>query len=135
MNKLIAVGNLTANPDLRSTPNGIPVCTFTIAVNGRKQDEAATFFRVTAWRQLAENCQRFLAKGRKVAVIGSVTLNTYKKANGETGASMEVNADEVEFLSPKEQQGDADDSGLTYTPPKVDGKSGMVVVDDEELPF
>lgn len=52
MNKLIAIGNLTANPELRSTPNGTPVCTFTIAVNGRKQDEPATFFRVTAWRQL-----------------------------------------------------------------------------------
>ena len=137
MNKLAIIGSLGRDPELRSTPNGIPVCTFSVGVTRRKGNEEpqTDWFRVTAWRQLAENCQRFLAKGRKVAVIGSVTLNTYKKANGETGASMEVNADEVEFLSPKEQQGDADDSGLTYTPPKTDVKAGFVKVDDEILPF
>jgi single-strand DNA-binding protein len=134
MNKVYIIGNLARDPESKTLPNGTNLCTFTVAVNQIKGD--AQYFRVTAWRQLAENCQRFLAKGRKVAVIGSVSLNTYKKGNGEAGASMEVNADEVEFLSPKEQQGDADDSGLTYTPPKVDGKSGMVVIDDEEtLPF
>jgi len=138
MQKLFIIGSLGRDPELRSTPNGIPVCTFSVGVTRRKGNEEpqTDWFKVTTWRQLAENCQRFLAKGRKVAVIGSVTLNTYKKANGEAGASMEVNADEVEFLSPKEQQGDADDSGLTYTPPKVDAKSGMVVIDDDEtLPF
>lgn len=133
MNSITIIGNLVRDPESKTLPNGTNLCTFTVAVNQIKGD--VQYFRVTAWRQLAENCQRFLAKGRKVAVIGSVSLNTYKKGNGEAGASMEVNADQVEFLSPKEQ-GDADDTGLTYTPPKTDVKTGMVVIDDEEtLPF
>ena len=133
MNKVFIIGNLTRDPETRQTPSGITICTFTIAVNRRGKDEKAVdYFRVTAWRQLAENCQRFLAKGRKVAVTGAVSLNTYTKKDGTGGASLEVNADEVEFLSPRS---DADDSGLTYTPP-ADKESGMVVVEnDDSLPF
>ena len=132
---------MTRDPQLRSTSAGIPVCTFTVAVNRRKAgaeagQPEADFFRVTTWRQMAENCNRFLAKGRKVGVTGTLNLNQYKDSNGLPRYSMEVQADEVEFLSPKEQQGDADDSGLTYTPPKTDAKTGMVVIDDDEtLPF
>lgn len=126
MNKLIATGNLVRDPETKTLPTGVTLCTFTIAVNGRK-DADAQFFRITAWRQLAENCQRFLAKGRKVAVVGSVSLNTYTKKDGSTGASLEVNADEVEFLSPK---GEGESAGL------VDAKSGMVVVDSsDDLPW
>lgn len=130
MNKLIITGNLVRDPETRQTPNGLTICSFTIAVNRRGKDNDADYFRVTAWRQLAENCQRFLAKGRKVAVTGAVSLNTYTKKDGTGGASLEVNADEVEFLTPRS---DADDSGLTYTPDK---ESGMVVVEnDDSLPF
>ena len=126
MNKLIAVGNLTANPELRSTPNGIPVCTFTIAVNGRKQDEPATFFRVTAWRQLGENCNRYLTKGKKVFVSGPVSVSTYTAKDGTTRASMEITADDVEFLSP---------AGTGAENAQVDERAGFVKVDDEILPF
>ena len=127
MNKLIAVGNLTANPELRSTPNGIPVCTFTIAVNGRKQDEPATFFRVTAWRQLGENCNRYLAKGKKVFVSGPVSVSTYTAKDGTTRASMEITAEDVEFLS---------HAGTGVENATVDAQAGFVKVDaSEELPF
>lgn len=88
------------DPELRTIPSGVPVCTFTIAVNGRKPEDTQ-FFRITTWRQTAENCQRFLAKGRKVAVTGAVSLNTYTAKDGTTKASLEVNADEVEFLTPR----------------------------------
>ena len=126
MNKLIAIGNLTANPELRSTPNGIPVCTFTIAVNGRKQDEPATFFRVTAWRQLGENCNRYLTKGKKVFVSGPVSVSTYTAKDGTTRASLEVTAEDVEFLSP---------AGTGAENATVDERAGFVKVEDEELPF
>lgn len=129
MNKLIAIGNLAANPDLRSTPNGIPVCTFTIAVNGRKQDEPATFFRVTAWRQLGENCNRYLAKGKKVFVSGPVSVSTYTAKDGTTRASLEVTAEDVEFLS---AAGTADHEA---TGAQADTRAGFVKVDDETLPF
>jgi len=109
VNKLIIIGNLVRDPESRSLPTGVNLCTFTVAVNGRK-DEEVSFFRVTTWRGLAENCQRFLAKGRKVAVTGAVSLNTYTAKDGTTKASLEVNADEVEFLGGN--RSDADDTGL-----------------------
>jgi len=107
VNKLIIIGNLVRDPESRSLPTGVNLCTFTVAVNGRK-DEEVSFFRVTTWRGLAENCQRFLAKGRKVAVTGAVSLNTYTAKDGTTKASLEVNADEVEFLGGNR----SDDTGL-----------------------
>lgn len=128
MNRLTIIGRLTRDPETRQTPSGITICTFSVAVDRRGNE--TDFFRVTAWRQLAENCQRYLAKGRKVAVIGSVSLNTYTKKDGTGGASLEVNAEEVEFLSPRS---DADDTGPTYTPKD---KGGMTVVEqDSDLPF
>ena len=106
MNKLTIIGNLTRDPELRTTSQGISVCTFTVAVNRRNTREGqpeADFFRVTAWRQLGENCAKFLAKGRKVAVVGMVSVSTYQANDGSTRAQMEVTADDVEFLSPKDQ--------------------------------
>jgi single-strand DNA-binding protein len=147
VNKLTIIGNLTRDPELRSTSAGIPVCSFTVAVNRRKASNAeagqqpeADFFRVSAWRQLGELCSRYLAKGRKVCVIGSVTVNTFAGTDGTTRASLEVNADEVEFLSPRGEgnEGGNMPSASTYTPssaPASSQNSGFVKVDDEELPF
>jgi len=147
MNKLFIVGNLTRDPELRTTSSGISVCSFTVAVNRRRSANStannqpdADFFRVSAWRQLGENCSRYLAKGRKVAVTGSVSVSTFQGQDGTTRATLEVNADDVEFLSPKgegmapgsEQSGSADGYGAVGTPPQG---SGFVQVDDEELPF
>jgi len=147
MNKLFIVGNLTRDPELRTTSSGISVCSFTVAVNRRRSANSAAnnqpdadFFRVSAWRQLGENCSRYLAKGRKVAVTGSVSVSTFQGQDGNTRATLEVNADDVEFLSPKgdgmapgsEQSGSADGYGAVGTPPQG---SGFVQVDDEELPF
>lgn len=106
MNKLTIIGNLTADPELRTIPSGVNVCTFTVAVNRRyssnKEERQTDFFRVTAWRQLGENCSRFLAKGRKVCVIGEVSARAFEGKDGAPRASLEVTADEVEFLSPRE---------------------------------
>ena len=126
MNCVMLIGNLVRDPESKTLTNGTNLCAFTIAVNGRGKDQEAQFFRVTAWRQLAENCQRFLAKGRKVAVLGSISLNTYTKKDGTSGASLEVNADQVEFLSPK-------DAAEQPKPPA----EGFIQVDDqdESLPF
>lgn len=86
------------------TQNGTSFCTFTVAVTKRKAQEGqpdSDFFRVTAWRQLGENCAKYLAKGRKVCVIGPVSMSTYKGKDGAERANMEVTADDVEFLTPK----------------------------------
>ena len=117
MNKLTIIGNLTGEPELRTTPSGKQVCSFTVAVNRRKKVEGqpdADFFRVSAWEQLGVNCNSYLAKGRKVCVIGSVSVRAYQTQNGESRANMEVMAQDVEFLSPKEM----DQSGMTRVEPK-----------------
>ena len=105
MNKLLIIGNLTRDPEMRTTTAGKDVCTFTVAVNRRKtgnnQQPEADYFRVSAWDGLAKSCGQFLAKGRKVAVIGSVSVHTFQTQTGETKAQLEVNASDVEFLSPK----------------------------------
>jgi single-strand DNA-binding protein len=126
MNKLMIIGCLGNDPTMRSLLDGTAVCSFNVAVSDKGKDKTTTWFRVTTWRQLAENCNQFLAKGRKVAVAGSVTLNTFTKKDGATSAILEVNADEVEFLSPKGERSD---------PVEVDKQSGMVVVGQDDLPF
>ena len=142
MNKLTIIGNLTRDPELRSTPNGVNVCDFTVAVNrrNRRDDQnqpEADFFRVTAWRQLGENCARFLAKGRKVCVIGPVSARSYTANDGSTRVSLEVTADDVEFLSSRYETGDAAPAQNAAAPaPKPAAPAGNYVrVDEEELPF
>lgn len=129
MNKIFLVGNLVRDPELRTTQSGINVCTFTIAVNKRQKGDSqgADFFRVTAWKQLGENCHKFLAKGRKVCVVGEVSVSTYNTQNGETRANLEVNAQDVEFLTPRTEQAEM--------PHQNANMNGYEEVDDEELPF
>lgn len=145
MNKLTIIGNLTRDPELRTTSTGIQVCTFTVAVNRRRGQNAdnaqpeTDFFRVTAWRQLGENCSRYLSKGRKVCVIGPVTLNTYTGNDGNTHASLEMTADDVEFLTPRSEAGEPVPSQPAAAAPSAPRSSapagGYVQVDEEELPF
>jgi single-strand DNA-binding protein len=135
MNKWIGIGNLTRDPELRTTTNGTPVCTFTIAVNRRHAQQNqpdADFFRITAWRGLADLCQKYLAKGRKVCVTGSVSVSTYEGKDGTTRASLEVTAEDVEFLSPRGERGDADDGGYAAM---QQAPAGFTQVDEDDLPF
>lgn len=127
MNKLTIIGNVTRDPETRTTSNGKNVCSFTVAVNSRKS-EKADFFRVSAWDKKAELCQQYLAKGRKVAVMGPVSVSVYQSNSGETRADMNVNADEVEFLSRGENG-----SGETEAPAPAKGFTD--VTNDEDLPF
>ena len=139
MNKLTIIGNLTREPELRTTTSGISVCSFTVAVNRRKtqnqQQPEADFFRVTAWRELGENCAKWLIKGKKVCVIGPVSVSTYQGQDGKTYANLEVTAQDVEFLSPAGQTENAPQAEPQT--PKADAQSGFqqVEMDTDELPF
>ena len=102
MNKLTIIGNLTRDPELRTTPSGVNVCTFTVAVNRKNHRDGepeADFFEVTTWRERGEMCAKYLSKGRKVCVIGAVSVATYTGNDGTTRAKLKQTADEVEFLS------------------------------------
>ena len=144
MNKLFIVGNLTRDPELRTTAAGDSVCSFSVAVNRRGRRDAqgnqpeADFFRVTAWRALGENCSKFLSKGRKVAVTGSVRVSTYQAQDGTTRASLEVQADDVEFLSPR-GEGEGASSGYapaaSAAPAAEPASAGFTAVETDELPF
>ena len=101
MNKITIIGNLTRDPETRVTQSGASVCSFTVAVNRRGQDDKTDFFRVSAWNKTGETCQKYLAKGRKVAVTGPVSVSTYTGQDGKAYANLEVMAQDVEFLSPK----------------------------------
>jgi len=160
MNKTYIIGNLTRDPDLRQV-NGrdgpVSVCDFTVAVNRRNKSSdgqnEADYFRVSVWRGLADVCKQYLAKGRKVAVVGPVSCRTYTGNDGVTRASLEIQAEDVEFLSPR-QDGQQQNPGrgqpyqnapqYQNAPPqyqnapaqqRVDQRSGFVQVEDEDLPF
>lgn len=134
MNRITIIGNLTNDPQLRTTQSGINVCSFTVAVNKRQKGDtqSADFFRVSAWRQLGDNCQRFLSKGRKVAVVGEVSVSTYTTQNGETRAQMEVVAHDVEFLSSRSEQ--AQESAKTAET-SYSSNNGFEEVNGDDLPF
>ena len=132
MNKLTIIGNLTKDPELRTTPQGINVCDFTVAVNHRKGD-GSDFFRVTAWRGLAENCAKYLAKGRKVCVIGPVSARSYQAQNGETRVSLEVTAEDVEFLSSRGEQNET--AYQNQERQAIQQESGFTAVEIDEIPF
>lgn len=126
MNRITVIGNLVRDPESKTTNNGKTVCSFTIAANRRRKVEGqpdADFFRVNAWGATGENCQKYLAKGRKVAVVGSVSVHAYTDKNNQPAASMDVFAEDVEFLGGNRQDGQAPADG-GYTP-----------VDPEGLPF
>ena len=132
MNKLIIIGNLTRDPETRTVSSGSTVCSFTIAVNRRRSSQSnnqpdADFFRVSAWNKLGDVCQRYLAKGRKVAVAGSVSVSSYDGRDGEKRFSLDVFAEDVEFLSPREQS-DADESNSPVN-------QYSEYVEDDDLPF
>lgn len=127
MNKLTIIGNLTRDPETRTTQSGKNVCTFTVAVNKRNRDQEPDYFRVSAWSKLGESCQNYLAKGRKVCVVGQVSVNAYTANNGENRASLEVFAEDVEFLSAK---GDS-----TSNARPASNNNGYEDVTDDDFPF
>ena len=134
MNKITLIGNLTNDPETRSTPNGVTICTFTIATNRRfansDGERQSDFFRINAWRQLGEVCAKHLAKGKKVAVVGELQARIYDAKNGEKRMSLDVQADEVEFLSPKDEK-----SSATVSKGKVTPDNEWATINSSDLPF
>ena len=150
MNKIYLIGNIVHTPEMRTTQSGVSVCSFSIAVNRRYKNPQTgqtetDYFDIQAWRQLGELCGKFLEKGRKVAVIGSMQMRDYEGRDGGKRRAWDVIADEVEFLSPRSEMQEA--APVRQTPPlampKADAKQAMQVAqamgftqtDDDELPF
>lgn len=128
MNRFMGTGNLTKDPEQRTTNSGISVCTFTIAVqrkfansNGERE---ADFIPVVAWRGLADVCARYLTKGSRVAVCGAIQTRSYDANDGTKRYVTEIIADDVEFLNTKK------------TGDKTHGEiEGFTEITDDDLPF
>jgi single-strand DNA-binding protein len=108
MNKVFLIGNLTRDPELTTTPSGISVCRFTIAVgrnytqgDGERQTD---FFNCTAWRGIAEAIHQYCKKGNKVAVTGSIQLRNYEDNQGIKRTAVDIITQDIEFLTPKSRE-------------------------------
>ena len=140
MNKAILIGNLANDPETRTTQSGISQCSFRLAVQRRFANaqgvKEADFIPVVAWRQLADLCSRYLAKGRKVAVEGTIQTRSYDANDGTKRYVTEIVAESVEFLGNKEQQAQtATPEDVINQAQKTFGAEFVEVDDDEPLPF
>ena len=144
MNKAILIGNLTRDPETMTTSSGITKCNFTVAVQRRFANaqgvREADFIPVVCWRQTAELCARYLSKGRKVAVEGSIQVRSYDAQDGSKRYVTEVIADNVEFLGSREDGGSRQGNYAPASPAPAPRNaapesSDFTEVDDDELPF
>ena len=135
MNKVYLIGNLTRDPELSETTSGVAFCRFAIAVNrtfvNQDGNRDADFFNITVWRGQAENCGKFLKKGSKVAIVGSLQNRTYEDKEGVKRTVTDIVASEVEFLS----TGARGDELEMSQPVKKSSPVLEEVVDEENLPF
>ncbi|MQG18519.1 MAG: single-stranded DNA-binding protein [SAR202 cluster bacterium] len=105
MNKTMIIGNVGSDPEMRYTPNGSAVTSFSVATSRRyttssgEQKEETDWFRVSAWNKLAETCNQYVVKGMKVYVEGRVSTNAWTDQEGQSRASLEINCNNIEFLS------------------------------------
>ncbi len=144
MNKAILIGNLASDPESRTTQSGIAQCSFRLAVQRRFANaqgvREADFLQIVCWRQTAELCARYLSKGRKVAVEGSIQTRSYDAQDGTKRYVTEIIADNVEFLGSRDE-GSQQRSGSYSAPaaasaPRQAAPAGdFMEVDDDELPF
>ena len=143
MNKAILIGNLANDPESRTTSSGIAQCTFRLAVQRRFANaqgvREADFLTIVCWRQTAELCARYLSKGRKVAVEGSIQTRSYDAQDGTKRYVTEIVADSVEFLGSRDggTRGGVDAPAAPAPAPRqaAPAAGGFTEVDDDELPF
>ena len=148
LNKVILCGRLTADPELKQTPSGVSVCTFSIAVNRRftSKDAAAQtqadFFNITAWRATAEFVSRYFRNGSSICVVGSLQNRTWTDQQGVKHYATDIIADEVTFV---DSRSESSPSSAPYTPDAYSAPSYASVADtapkfeelktDDDLPF
>ncbi len=142
LNRIVLIGRLTRDPELRFTPNGKAVCSFTLAVDrpfaNQDGNREADFINIVVWNKQGENCAQYLAKGRLAAVDGRLQIRSYDGNDGQRRYVTEVIADAVRFLSPKEGGGMPAGGGYGSVP-SFGGSFGSAADDmpmtSDDLPF
>ncbi len=137
MNRVFLIGNLTKDPEVTTTSNDVTNCRFSVAVtrrynsaNGNKETD---FFTVVTWRGLADNCGKYLRKGSKVGICGSIQNKNYEAADGTKRYTTEIVADEVQFLSSRNEAEEVNE-----LPEASTGRSArpeLKPIEDDDLPF
>jgi len=139
MNKAVLIGRLTKDPELTTTPSGTPVCKFSLAVNRKflnsSGERETDFLNIVVWRG-AENCHKYLRKGSKCGVLGMIQTRSYEAQDGTRKYITEIVADEVEFLSPKNQiGGESFQNNAPQFQTQNQSVSELEPIDDDSLPF
>ena len=135
MNKVFLVGNLTKDPELSTTTNGISVCRFSLAVSrryvGASGERETDFINIVVWRGQAENCHKYLKKGSKCGIVGTLQTRSYDAQDGSKRYVTEVVADEVEFISTR----NSDSASKQEVAEEVEDVTELKPIDDDSLPF
>jgi len=144
INRVVLTGNLTRDPELRTTPSGTSVCGLRIACNTRRKDASGqwvdkpNYFDVTVWGAQGENCAQYLSKGRPVAVDGRLEWSEWEAQDGGKRSKVEVVADTVQFLGSRGDGGESGGGGFRQTaeikPEPVEAFTGAAASDDD-IPF
>ncbi len=138
MNRVFLIGNLTKDPEVTTTTNDVVNCKFSVAVTRRYNSAGGgkdtDFFTIVCWRGLAENCGKYLRKGSKVGICGSIQNKNYETSDGIKRYSTEIVADEVQFLSSRNETDEVNELpevSVSKSAKKVELKP----IEDEDLPF
>ena len=153
INRVVLTGNLTADPEIRALPSGTSVCKLRVASNSRRKDGASgewvdkpNFFDVTVWGAQGENCARYLAKGRGVAIDGRLEWREWETEQGTKRSAIDIIADSVQFLGGRDDAGGGGGNGFTpradipvdtsdYAATPAGGGGGGGGASDEDIPF
>ena len=142
--KLILVGNLGRDPELRYTPQGTPVCSFTLATNEKRKDRAGenqdvtTWFRVTLWGRQAETASQYLSKGRPVYIEGRLRVEEWTDKDGKQRYTLEVHATDMQFIGGRGEEGGGPSGARTEASTNVRTESsggGSEDISDDDIPF
>jgi single-strand DNA-binding protein len=140
INRVVLVGNLTRDPELRHTPGGTPVCSLRVAVNDRKRDEsgnwvdAPNYFSVSVFGNQAENCAQYLSKGRPVGIDGKLRWREWQAQDGSKREAVEVVADSVQFLGGR-GDGEPGGGGNQFVPAGAQESADFPAATDDDIPF
>jgi len=138
-NKIILVGNLGKDPELRYTPQGTPVCSFTMATNERRKDRSGesqditTWFRVTFWGRQAETASQYLTKGRPVYVEGRLRVEEWSDKENRQRYTLEVHATDLQFIGGRNDE--AASSPVRPTTPSNSSENDNASISDDDIPF
>jgi single-strand DNA-binding protein len=133
LNKVVLIGRLTKDPELKYTLNGKPVATFSIAVNRKYQKDEVDYIDIVAWNALGENVANYISKGRLVAIDGRMQVRQYKNQEGFTRKVTEVVADDVRFLDRGNTK--AEDDGWKNVSKEISIDDIDLAIDDGDIPF